>query len=117
MEQIVTRAESNHLLDGLFSPLRVNGNPLQVVGGCTLQQNEIGSSHHPELFQSLLGVSLFIVQSRRPQILVVSHQSWTILRQCHAQTKTPDDLGIRQVLNDVPHGPLSGGLRLRGLRI
>ena len=117
MEQIVTRAESHHLPDGLFSPLGVNGNPLQVVVGCTLQQNEIGSSHHSELFQSLFGVSFFIVQSQRPQILVVSHQWWTILCQCHAQAKTPDDLGIRKMLNNVPHGPLSGGLRLRDLRI
>jgi hypothetical protein len=115
MQQIMTRAESNHLLDGLFPALGVNGNPLQVVVRCSLQQSEIGSSQQAELFQSLFGVGVFIVEPYRPQILVVSHQLRTILCQCHAQAKAPDELGIRKMLKNVAHGPLSVGLRLLDL--
>ena len=89
VQQVMPRIESTHVLDTLFTPLRVNADPPQIFARRTPQESKIRTAQYGEILQRLVGVGSVVPKSFRPQVLVVSGQLRTIVGQHHAESIAP----------------------------
>lgn len=77
----------------LSSPaLGMDADPLELVGGRLLKEPKVRLAEHAEFLERLLDARLLVSKSARPEILVISSQDGTILRQHHAEAITPHEL-------------------------
>jgi hypothetical protein len=66
-----------------------------------------------ELLQRILDGHLAVAQAIRPQILVVTDQPRSIVRQDHAEPESADELGVGEMRHHVANRPLARRFRPR----
>ena len=87
------------------------------VGGCGVsEQAEIRLAERGEVGERGRDFTVLVAEACRPEVLVVARQLGRVVREDHAKAERAHELGIGQVLNDVPDGPLSDALGSAVLR-
>src|SRR5712692_9086034 len=108
MHEVVAGVQRDRLLERFVAPLDVMHDALEL-GGCRApEEAQVRLAERGEVVESGRDVALLVAEARRPEILVVPGQLRRLVREDHAEAERPHELGVGQVLNDLPHGPLPG---------
>src|SRR5688572_21561915 len=112
MKEIVSGIESQHVPNAFLAALSMYTDAIEVLRYSALEQSEMALSQSGELVQRFLGIRGIVSQPRGPQILVVSGDRRTIVRQDHAQAPSPHDFGVGKMTQYLPDGPFVRGFTL-----
>src|SRR5918994_4958294 len=112
VQQIVPGVEPNEMLEALLATLRVHTHPPQVGRSRALEEPQVPLPQHDENRERLTWIALVIMQAIRPQVLIVAGQRRPIVREDEARPPRPDQLGIGEVVEDLPDRPFARTFRL-----
>src|SRR5260221_711154 len=112
VQEIVPGVQLAEMLQALFPALDMHPHSLQVRQGRALHQAQARPSKHREQRDRVRRVGFVVVQPLRPAVLIVPGQRWSVLREDQAQAPRPDDLGIREMLQDLADRPFAPAFRL-----
>ena len=89
------------MLQALFSALDMHTDAFQLVWRGAHQQAQVRAAQHPELLERQIRIRLVVAKALGPQILVVSRQRRSVVRQNLADAPARCDLGVGQVLQNL----------------
>ena len=112
MQQVVPGVQITQVTQALFAALGVHAGPAKIFGRRALEELQIRPPEHPERLERLGRIGVGIVQSLRPEILIVAGDRRPVLRQDQSHPPGPDDVGVGEVLEHRRDGPLAGALGL-----
>ena len=110
VKEVVAGIHPTEVFEALLPALAVDADAGEIGRRKTPPDAQVGPADRLELLESVSEVDIRIMQSPRPEILVVAGQRRPVVRQNHAQPETADELGVSKVLDHVANRPLAGRL-------
>jgi hypothetical protein len=89
------------MLQALVSALDMHTDAFQLGWRSAYQQPPVRAAQHPELLERQIRIRLVVAKPLRPQVLVVTRQRRSVVRQNLADAPARCDLGVGQVLQDL----------------
>jgi hypothetical protein len=73
-----------------------------------LPDSHVCATEHGELLEGVADFDVAVSKATRPQILIVAHQTWPIVRHDHTKSEAAHELRVRQMLDHFTNRPLAG---------
>jgi hypothetical protein len=116
VQQIVPRVQAAQMLQALLSALDMHTDAFQLVWRGAHEQPQVRAAQHPELLERQIRIRLVVAKPLGPQVLVVTRQRRSVVRQNLTDAPARCNLGVGQVLQDLSDRPLAWPFCLAKLR-
>src|SRR3979490_2904481 len=73
-----------------------------------LPDSHVCATERGELLEGVPELDVPVSKATRPQILIVAHQRWSIVRHDHTKSEAAHELRVRQMLDHFTNRPLAG---------
>jgi hypothetical protein len=110
VQQVVTGVQPPQVLEALLTALGVDPHSGQIRETQMLPDPHVCPAERGKLFEGVPDVDVAVSEATRPEILIVAHQRWPIVRHDHTKPEAAHELGVREMLDHFTNGPLPGSL-------